>query len=92
MEVKMEDEPEAAGNTEQESQRTEHQDGAVQGEQIKVEADKAGNNSRKRPHEESRGYNYYEHREEKRYAHTNTMLLNQQLTGVGGNVVVESVR
>ncbi|KAI4814972.1 hypothetical protein KUCAC02_005145 [Chaenocephalus aceratus] len=66
VEVKMEDEPEAAGNTEQESQRTEHQDGAVQGEQIKVEADKAGNNSRKRPHEESRGYNYYEHREEKR--------------------------
>ncbi|KAF3847336.1 hypothetical protein F7725_020362 [Dissostichus mawsoni] len=66
VEVKMEDEPEAAGNTEQESQRTEHQDGAVQGEQIKVESDKAGNNSRKRPHEESRGYNYYEHREEKR--------------------------
>ncbi|KAK5869116.1 hypothetical protein PBY51_010073 [Eleginops maclovinus] len=56
----------AAGNTEQDSQSTEHQDGAGQEEQIKVESDKGGSNSRKRPHDESRSYNYYEHREEKR--------------------------
>ncbi|XP_029303101.1 heterogeneous nuclear ribonucleoprotein U-like protein 1 isoform X2 [Cottoperca gobio] len=69
VEVKMEDEPEDAGDTPQDSQGSEHQDGqdgAAEGEQIKVEADRGGNHGRKRPYEENRSYSYYEHREEKR--------------------------
>lgn len=67
----MEDDPEATGDSQQDINETEHQlgqDGAAQAEQVKVEADKGGH-SRKRPHEENRGYGYYEHREDKRYAH-----------------------
>lgn len=46
------------------------QDGTAQAEQVKVEADRGGHyrDSRKRPYEENRGYGYYEHREDKRYA------------------------
>uniref|UniRef100_A0A8P4GHK7 Heterogeneous nuclear ribonucleoprotein U-like 1 n=1 Tax=Dicentrarchus labrax TaxID=13489 RepID=A0A8P4GHK7_DICLA len=72
VEVKMEDDPQVAGDGQQDVQETEHQqeqDGAAQAEQVKVEADKGGNYGRKRPHEENRSYGYYEHREEKRYAH-----------------------
>lgn len=66
----MEDDPEAAGDPQQDNHGTEHPDvpGATnQAEQVKVEAEKSGNHGRKRPHEESRSYGYYEHREEKRY-------------------------
>uniref|UniRef100_A0A8P4KBA8 Heterogeneous nuclear ribonucleoprotein U-like 1 n=1 Tax=Dicentrarchus labrax TaxID=13489 RepID=A0A8P4KBA8_DICLA len=69
VEVKMEDDPQVAGDGQQDVQETEHQqeqDGAAQAEQVKVEADKGGNYGRKRPHEENRSYGYYEHREEKR--------------------------
>ncbi|XP_031141187.1 heterogeneous nuclear ribonucleoprotein U-like protein 1 isoform X2 [Sander lucioperca] len=69
VEVKMEDDPEAAGDPQQDNHGTEHPDvpGATnQAEQVKVEAEKSGNHGRKRPHEESRSYGYYEHREEKR--------------------------
>lgn len=68
----MEDEPEPVGDRQQDTQGTEQQhgqDGASQAEQVKVEADRGGHYSRKRPYEENRGYGYYEHREEKRYAH-----------------------
>ncbi|CAL1571039.1 unnamed protein product [Knipowitschia caucasica] len=34
--------------------------------EVKTESDKGGPQGRKRPHEENRGYNYYEHRDEKR--------------------------
>uniref|UniRef100_A0A665V2J0 Heterogeneous nuclear ribonucleoprotein U like 1 n=1 Tax=Echeneis naucrates TaxID=173247 RepID=A0A665V2J0_ECHNA len=50
-------------------QRTEEQRGqgdTGQVEQVKVEADRGGHYSRKRPYEENRGYSYYEHREDKR--------------------------
>ncbi|TNN66601.1 Heterogeneous nuclear ribonucleoprotein U-like protein 1 [Liparis tanakae] len=69
MEVKMEDEPIADEDTKHDSPVTEQQDGQdgePQAEEIKVEADKSGSQGRKRPHEESRSYSYYEHREEKR--------------------------
>uniref|UniRef100_A0A2I4CKU7 Heterogeneous nuclear ribonucleoprotein U-like protein 1 n=1 Tax=Austrofundulus limnaeus TaxID=52670 RepID=A0A2I4CKU7_AUSLI len=58
-EVKTEDEFEAPENRES----TEQPDAAGLAEQVKVE-DK--NQSRKRPHEDSRGYNYHSHRDEKR--------------------------
>lgn len=38
-----------------------------QGSQAKGEDDRYGSYNRKRPYEESRGYGYYEHREDKRY-------------------------
>ncbi|XP_045929069.1 heterogeneous nuclear ribonucleoprotein U-like protein 1 [Micropterus dolomieu] len=69
VEVKVEDDPETIGDRNQDIHQTEHQreqDGTAQAEQVKVEADKGGHHSRKRPHEENRGYGYYEHREDKR--------------------------
>lgn len=74
VEIKKEDESES---TEQEVPKAEQevpepeqehgQDSSGQAEQVKVEADKRGDQySRKRPYEESRGYGYYEHREDKR--------------------------
>lgn len=71
VEVKTEDDPEPAGDPQQDNQGTElhhEQDGTPRAEQVKVESDKAGNYGRKRPYEENRSYGYYEHREEKRYA------------------------
>jgi len=69
VEIKLEDNSGAAGDSEQDIRETEQQrgeDGADQAEQIKVEGDKGGQYGRKRPYEESRGYGYYEHREDKR--------------------------
>ncbi|XP_053729391.1 heterogeneous nuclear ribonucleoprotein U-like protein 1 [Synchiropus splendidus] len=61
VEIKKEDpEPEQREHGEQDLPQ--QQRGA---DQVKVEGDRGGH-SRKRPHEENRGYNYYEHREEKR--------------------------
>lgn len=71
VEIKMEDDSEAPGDREQDIHGTEQQrgeDGTGQAEQAKVEADKSGHYGRKRPYEENRGYGYYEHREDKRYA------------------------
>lgn len=70
MEVKTEDEAEPAGDREQDIPRTEQQpeQEADQAEPVKVEPERGGHYGRKRPYEESRGYGYYEHREEKRYA------------------------
>lgn len=68
----MEDEPEAIGDRQQDNHGTEQQcrqEGAGHAEQVKVEADRGGHYGRKRPYEENRGYGYYEHREDKRYAH-----------------------
>ncbi|XP_077468165.1 heterogeneous nuclear ribonucleoprotein U-like protein 1 isoform X2 [Stigmatopora argus] len=42
------------------------QDAGSDADQVKAESEKGGHYSRKRPHEENRGYSYYEHREEKR--------------------------
>uniref|UniRef100_A0A665V530 Heterogeneous nuclear ribonucleoprotein U like 1 n=1 Tax=Echeneis naucrates TaxID=173247 RepID=A0A665V530_ECHNA len=56
-------------NRQEDMQRTEEQRGqgdTGQVEQVKVEADRGGHYSRKRPYEENRGYSYYEHREDKR--------------------------
>ncbi|TKS80680.1 Heterogeneous nuclear ribonucleoprotein U-like protein 1 [Collichthys lucidus] len=67
VEVKKEDGPDAAEDEQQNIRETENQqDDAAQAEQIKAEADKGERHGRKRPYEESRGYNYYEHREDKR--------------------------
>ncbi|XP_072248001.1 heterogeneous nuclear ribonucleoprotein U-like protein 1 isoform X3 [Leuresthes tenuis] len=69
VEVKTEENVGPAGDGEQDNQETEQQpeqDAADQAEQVKAEGDRGGNYSRKRPYEESRGYSYYEHREEKR--------------------------
>ncbi|XP_047247327.1 heterogeneous nuclear ribonucleoprotein U-like protein 1 isoform X1 [Girardinichthys multiradiatus] len=60
-EIKTEDEVEPVEDRREGAQGTEQQDQ----DEIKVEENKGGN-SRKRPHEENRGYSYYEHREEKR--------------------------
>ncbi|KAK5611912.1 hypothetical protein CRENBAI_007128 [Crenichthys baileyi] len=60
-EIKTEDGAEPVEDRREGAQGTEQQDQA----EIKVEENKGGN-SRKRPHEENRGYSYYEHREEKR--------------------------
>uniref|UniRef100_A0A7N6FBH8 Uncharacterized protein n=1 Tax=Anabas testudineus TaxID=64144 RepID=A0A7N6FBH8_ANATE len=68
-EVKMEDEPEAIADRQQDNHGTEQQhreDGAGHAEQVKVESDRGGHYGRKRPYEENRGYGYYEHREDKR--------------------------
>ena len=70
MEIKTEDDSGAPVDREQDNHGTEQQheqDSAAQAEQVKVEADKGGNYSRKRPYEENRGYGYYEHREDKRW-------------------------
>lgn len=77
MEVKTEDEPEADRDTPRDSHGTEQQggqDGAGQAEQVKTESDRGGNYGRKRPYEEGRSYGYYEHREDKRYAHPKIVL------------------
>ncbi|XP_036981052.1 heterogeneous nuclear ribonucleoprotein U-like protein 1 [Acanthopagrus latus] len=69
VEVKIEDNPEAIREGQQDNRGTERehgQDAAAQAEEVKVEGDKGGHQSRKRPYEENRSYNYYEHREEKR--------------------------
>lgn len=70
MEIKTEDESEPAEERQQDSEGPEQrgQGSAGQAEQVKAEADRGGNYSRKRPYEENRGYSYYEHREEKRWA------------------------
>lgn len=57
-EIKTEDELEAPESRES----SEHKEALGQAEQVKVEE----KGSRKRPHEDSRGYNYYAHRDEKR--------------------------
>lgn len=70
VEVKTEEDPEPAIDQPQGNNDAEHQhdqDGAARAEQVKVEAEKGGNHSRKRPYEDNRSYSYYEHREEKRY-------------------------
>lgn len=64
----MEDEAEAIGDRRHDNHGTEQQrghDGEGHAEQVKVESDR-GHYGRKRPYEESRGYGYYEHREDKR--------------------------
>ncbi|XP_041669517.1 heterogeneous nuclear ribonucleoprotein U-like protein 1 [Cheilinus undulatus] len=67
VEVKLEDDPGATGDQQQDSQETEQQRPDVaKAEQVKAEADKGGQFSRKRPYEENRAYGYYEHREDKR--------------------------
>ncbi|KAM9318012.1 heterogeneous nuclear ribonucleoprotein U-like protein 1 [Pholidichthys leucotaenia] len=68
MEVKMEDEPQTVGERQQDGQQAKQSRHEATGQavEVKVEADRGGQYSRKRPHEENRGYNYYEHREEKR--------------------------
>uniref|UniRef100_A0A673BID6 Uncharacterized protein n=1 Tax=Sphaeramia orbicularis TaxID=375764 RepID=A0A673BID6_9TELE len=56
-------------DTQQDNHRTDQQrepEASAQAEQVKAEADRAGNYGRKRPYEENRGYGYYEHREDKR--------------------------
>ncbi|XP_061637355.1 heterogeneous nuclear ribonucleoprotein U-like protein 1 isoform X6 [Phyllopteryx taeniolatus] len=68
-EIKIEDAPEAAGDAGRVACGAEPKRGQEGGslvEQMKVESERSGHHGRKRPHEESRGYNYYEHREEKR--------------------------
>ncbi|XP_061637353.1 heterogeneous nuclear ribonucleoprotein U-like protein 1 isoform X5 [Phyllopteryx taeniolatus] len=67
-EIKIEDAPEAAGDAGRVACGAEPKRGQEGGslvEQMKVESERSGHHGRKRPHEESRGYNYYEHREEK---------------------------
>ncbi|XP_041850279.1 heterogeneous nuclear ribonucleoprotein U-like protein 1 [Melanotaenia boesemani] len=69
VEVKTEQDAEAVEDRSQETQDADQQrgqDAAGQAEQVKMEGDRGGNYSRKRPYEENRGYGYYEHREEKR--------------------------
>lgn len=72
VEVKMEDESEGAGERQQDNQHDQQhgQDTAGQPEQVKTEDERGGHYGRKRPYEENRGYSYYEHREEKRWAST----------------------
>ncbi|XP_061536929.1 piggyBac transposable element-derived protein 4-like [Phycodurus eques] len=67
-EIKIEDTPEAAGNVGREARGGESkrgQNGGSLGEQV-VKSNRSGHHCRKRSCEESKGYNYYEHREEKR--------------------------
>ncbi|XP_047449335.1 heterogeneous nuclear ribonucleoprotein U-like protein 1 isoform X2 [Mugil cephalus] len=69
VEVKLEEETEAAEDRQEEPKEKEEQgeqDASEQTPQVKVEADRGGHYGRKRPYEESRSYGYYEHREEKR--------------------------
>lgn len=61
MEVKAEDDAEPAER--REDAQTEQQPAP---EQVKVEGERSGSSSRKRHYDESRGYSYYEHREDKR--------------------------
>lgn len=68
VDIKIEDDSESRDKDVQQEEQQPGQDGTGQAEQVKVEADKSGQHSRKRPYEESRGYGYYEHREDKRYA------------------------
>uniref|UniRef100_A0A667XM63 Heteroous nuclear ribonucleoprotein U like 1 n=1 Tax=Myripristis murdjan TaxID=586833 RepID=A0A667XM63_9TELE len=63
VEIKKEDE--SAEEQQEPANEWEAQE-AQQAEQIKVEADRSGHHSRKRPYDENRGYGYYEHREDKR--------------------------
>lgn len=68
VEVKKEEEPETLGQ-QQDNHNSEHPSGredTSQSDHVKVEGDKGGHHSRKRPYEENRSYSYYEHREEKR--------------------------
>ncbi|XP_051934842.1 heterogeneous nuclear ribonucleoprotein U-like protein 1 [Hippocampus zosterae] len=68
-EIKTEDPPEAAGDAGREAHESEPsrgQDDDGLAEHMKVESERSGQYGRKRPYEESRGYNYYEHREDKR--------------------------
>lgn len=61
--------PEPTSIKQEDNHGAEHQQGqdvTARAEQAKVEADKGGSYSRKRPYEENRSYGYYEHREEKR--------------------------
>lgn len=72
VEVKTEDDAEAATGGQQyvqEEEQQREQDNTWQAGQVKAESDKGGQHSRKRPYEESRSYSYYEHREDKRYAY-----------------------
>uniref|UniRef100_A0A8C7Y5B2 Heteroous nuclear ribonucleoprotein U like 1 n=1 Tax=Oryzias sinensis TaxID=183150 RepID=A0A8C7Y5B2_9TELE len=62
VEVKAEEEPEPT-ESQREEAPTEQQ---PEPEQVKVEGDRGGSYSRKRHYDESRGYSYYEHREDKR--------------------------
>uniref|UniRef100_A0A667XYG4 Heteroous nuclear ribonucleoprotein U like 1 n=1 Tax=Myripristis murdjan TaxID=586833 RepID=A0A667XYG4_9TELE len=64
VEIKKEDE--SAEEQQEPANEWEAQE-AQQAEQIKVEADRSGHHSRKRPYDENRGYGYYEHREDKRF-------------------------
>lgn len=69
MEVKKEEDPEPVADQQQDNHNSQHasvQDDTAHSEQVKMEGDKGGHYSRKRPYEESRSYSYYEHREEKR--------------------------
>ncbi|XP_062241556.1 heterogeneous nuclear ribonucleoprotein U-like protein 1 [Platichthys flesus] len=69
VEIKTEEDAEPVGDRQQENQETEkkHEEGdAAQVDEVKVESDRGREHSRKRSHEESRGYGYYEHREDKR--------------------------
>ncbi|KAF6718202.1 Heterogeneous nuclear ribonucleoprotein U-like protein 1 [Oryzias melastigma] len=61
VEVKAEDDAEPAER--REDAQTEQQPAP---EQVKVEGERSGSSSRKRHYDESRGYSYYEHREDKR--------------------------
>lgn len=79
----MEDEPQAVGGEEQDNKETEQpsgQDGAAHAEEVKVEGDRGGHYGRKRPYEESRGYGYYEHREDKRYVYCKLLKFQSDVT------------
>uniref|UniRef100_A0A3P9J4D3 Heterogeneous nuclear ribonucleoprotein U like 1 n=1 Tax=Oryzias latipes TaxID=8090 RepID=A0A3P9J4D3_ORYLA len=64
-EIKVEEEVEEEGQHARSTEEapTEQQ---PEPEQVKVEGDRSGSYSRKRHYDESRGYSYYEHREDKR--------------------------
>lgn len=69
VEIKKEEEPETVGQQQQDNHNSEHPSGredTAHSDHVKVEGDKGGHYSRKRPYEENRSYSYYEHREEKR--------------------------
>ncbi|KAJ3591237.1 hypothetical protein NHX12_009183 [Muraenolepis orangiensis] len=64
---KMDDNEEEAkkmdDNEEEEAKKMDDEEQKPEGVQVKTEGDRSG---RKRPHDEGRGYSYYEHRDEKR--------------------------
>ena len=69
VEVKKEEDPESVGDQQHDNHKSEHpggQEDMAQSDQVKVEVERGGHYSRKRPYEENRSYCYYEHREEKR--------------------------